>query len=664
MAFDLGTISLETFWSSYWRRQPLHVPGGARRLLDPVEPSRFLAICEQLERSMPGVVFRRGPDLAFAQKLDLVDEPLRRVCNRFAGWLSGVQQIRFEGVYAREGMGIGSHFDIADTFLLQQRGTKLWRLHPPAFLDEESIRARLLEEFKVDAMYMPDGAIDIRLEEGDLLYLPLLWIHWGISEGESLSLSLAFTARLGLECLDLEGLASSDLLGERAAPDARAALWRTCYPRPSPLMVLPARKPSGAVRERVLREPLWWRPLPVLWTVEGEDAVEERSRVQAAQHVDAMAASLPELAKLWEGPAAQPSARAPQAPRQTRYGGAAVEQDAIAGFDELLRAASDLPDPSVDLRKLARPDLASSEMARLRSRVARRCMGRFTRIVQRSYEWAQAAESKATIRAVADVLARMPPERCAEALRHTALRGWSFRAAEAIQAGYMPRVEALIAHLPRLLAPSRDALTPAWPGGPPVGDEDDWIHGFFPARERAGGIVLLRGVGPEALVHALSAGRAWLASRWPAWEPWVDGAFDVVVLREATADEPRWESARGFPGLLATTPREPEATARGLLREAARRFAHDVLDGLSLVEETPREAFLAWTGRGASVSERLADLLVHALCLDVLPGSGSEIGTSTAATISALRTEPGLTEAGAALLDAIAQRLAERAERG
>ncbi|HEU4537254.1 MAG TPA: cupin domain-containing protein, partial [Polyangiaceae bacterium] len=372
MQLHLGHTSFETFCSTYWRRQPLYVPGGARQFLEaPVEPAQFLAACERLERLAPGQLFRKGPDLAFAQRVDLADGMLHRVCERFAGWVAGAQ-IWFDGVYAREGMGIGSHFDLADTFLLQQRGTKLWRLHPPSFLPEETIRRRLLNETELDAMYMPDGALEFRLHEGDLLYLPLLWVHWGVSEGESLSLSLGFTARSGLDGFDWAGLAADGTAADwgaapearaRAVERARASLWRTCYPRPNPTQV-PALRLPAKVRAALAHDPRWWRPLPTVWTLDGEPAVEAATRAQAARHVDALAASLPELAGAWAEGAAEPPPAASVA-RSARYEGPAARGDegALPGLDGLARDAAALPDPAVDPARLASPEHAFDEAA-------------------------------------------------------------------------------------------------------------------------------------------------------------------------------------------------------------------------------------------------------------------------------------------------------------
>ncbi|HSK01182.1 MAG TPA: cupin domain-containing protein, partial [Kofleriaceae bacterium] len=490
MTLDLGPISIETFLATYWRRRPLHVPGGARRVLETtVEPAQFLAACARLERLAPHLIYRRGPELAFAQRIDLADGALHRVCERFAGWMSGAQ-IWFDGVYAREGMGIGSHFDLADTFLLQQRGTKVWRLHPPSFLPDEAIRQRLLNE-TIAAMYMPDGALEIRLDEGDLLYLPLLWVHWGISEGESLSLSLTLTARLGLECLDLAGLDLAGLAAGGAgaggaAARARASLWCAGYPQPTPTQVPAGRPLPASVREAVVRDPRWWRPIPIVWAIEGEASAEAATRAEAERHIEALAAALPELAGAWADPtAAEPAAAAAPLERP-----ATPERPApLPELEELLRDAAALPDPKVDPASLAAPDTAGGEAELLRQRVARRCTGRFLRIVERSHEWIRNEELRATLSTLVRALARMAPEQRAQALSHTALRGWIWRAAEAIQFAYVPRLEAIARELPRLLLPSRpEASVPAWPGGPPILGDDDWIHGCFPAPARARGL--------------------------------------------------------------------------------------------------------------------------------------------------------------------------------
>ncbi|MFD0330654.1 JmjC domain-containing protein [Streptacidiphilus monticola] len=86
---------------------------------------------------------------------------------------------------------IGSHYDGSDNFTLQFEGTKEWFLSPPESIPAEDRRRRLLGDPGLGrAAVAPAGARRFQVGPGDALYIPSTWVHWGLSDGDSTSVSL------------------------------------------------------------------------------------------------------------------------------------------------------------------------------------------------------------------------------------------------------------------------------------------------------------------------------------------------------------------------------------------------------------------------------------------------------------------------------------------
>ncbi|MEU2060101.1 cupin domain-containing protein [Streptomyces sp. NPDC013455] len=181
----------EKFFDAHWRREPVVLRGAAGAFLDPApgrEEVRALAatatttvqtdgrsiwFLEALREGLPGVA---GLCAAAREKLDWDDL-----------WCD---------VFLTEGSSsIGSHIDNSDNFTIQLEGSKRWRLAPPTTLDPEQRRLRMLGEPGVGDAPMTGDAREFTLHPGDVLYIPLLWLHWGVSAGDSLSASLVVNAR-------------------------------------------------------------------------------------------------------------------------------------------------------------------------------------------------------------------------------------------------------------------------------------------------------------------------------------------------------------------------------------------------------------------------------------------------------------------------------------
>ena len=200
MVFDLGEISAKRFFSSYWRRRPLFLKGGARLLLDrEISVAEFRMLCDRLERKRPEAL-ARNKTCIFAEGLDEVSAELRSIAHAHAE-RSTCRRVRFDGTYAMSEGGLGSHYDRNDSFVLQQVGSGRWRLCPPEVLSPNELRARMVGE-NDGRVHMPDECHEYAVEAGDLLYVPLLWGRWAVSEGEpSLTLSVVLDASNALELL-------------------------------------------------------------------------------------------------------------------------------------------------------------------------------------------------------------------------------------------------------------------------------------------------------------------------------------------------------------------------------------------------------------------------------------------------------------------------------
>lgn len=87
--------------------------------------------------------------------------------------------------YASDGGGVGPHYDAYDVFLLQVHGQRRWRVGP---IKDDTLQAgvplKILSNFEPEQEWL--------LEPGDMLYLPPMWAHDGIAQGECMTCSVGF----------------------------------------------------------------------------------------------------------------------------------------------------------------------------------------------------------------------------------------------------------------------------------------------------------------------------------------------------------------------------------------------------------------------------------------------------------------------------------------
>jgi 50S ribosomal protein L16 3-hydroxylase len=203
-----GKLGAEQFLKQYWQRQPVLLRQAFPGFEDPISPEELAGLaCEQEVESR--LVFteptnwrlQNGP---FVER-DFTSLPARDwtlLVQAVDQWVPEVKQImqaasflpswRVDDImisYATPGGGVGPHFDYYDVFLVQGKGSRIWRTGQRCTAEDElrtDSGLKLLDFFATDAEY--------ELHSGDVLYVPPGVAHWGISNDDSLSYSIGFRA--------------------------------------------------------------------------------------------------------------------------------------------------------------------------------------------------------------------------------------------------------------------------------------------------------------------------------------------------------------------------------------------------------------------------------------------------------------------------------------
>ncbi|WP_328901987.1 cupin domain-containing protein [Streptomyces sp. NBC_00441] len=189
------------FMARYWRQQPLYLPRSAGNFL-PESPSRD-EIVALLRGGTPhqtdGVTvwFLEGMTSGLPGVAELVDQARE--------WLEWRDV--WCDVFATAGpSSIGSHYDGSDNFTIQLTGNKTWFLSGPEGIHPDDRRRRVLCEPGLGAASMPSTPRAFEVRAGDVLYIPTNWIHWGVSDGDSTSVSLVVNVATAFHALQEQAL--------------------------------------------------------------------------------------------------------------------------------------------------------------------------------------------------------------------------------------------------------------------------------------------------------------------------------------------------------------------------------------------------------------------------------------------------------------------------
>jgi 50S ribosomal protein L16 3-hydroxylase len=292
----LGGLSPTQFMRRHWQKKPLLVRQAWPGVQAPIDRSALfdLAAAEGVESRLLTAFdgswkLRHGPFsrrqippvkkphwTLLLQGLDLHWQPAHAMLQAFRF----LPEARLDDLmisYASDGGGVGPHLDSYDVFLLQVHGQRRWRIGPVADRSlVPGLPVRILANFEPTEEYL--------LEPGDMLYLPPLWGHDGVAEGECMTCSIGFRAAsettLAQELLhqiadDMEPPAA-DATGHETGRNARR-IYRDAA---QPATANPGRLPDGlrafarAALQRALRDAgavdralgsLMTEPKPQVW---------------------------------------------------------------------------------------------------------------------------------------------------------------------------------------------------------------------------------------------------------------------------------------------------------------------------------------------------------------------------------------------------------------
>lgn len=698
----LGAHPLDEFLESTWRRRPVLMRGAAAHTVPSVlDRARFDAAAERVAAARPDRVSRSEDGTVFVQELDAGDDELQSIAAAFAS-ATTCRRVWFDGVFATAGHGIGSHYDVSDNFVIQQSGHKRWRLHDPGVIAPSELRDRILGTPGVGTVPMPASALEFDVGPGDMLYIPALWPHWGVSEDDSISVSLVFNAQTALDAL-------VDRI--RTSLAARPAFWHLApvQARPTAAPDEPEGLSPGAAREIVAALE---RHLPVDGRIDPARYDTRSPRV---------AATLP----------TPPDLEAP---------------DALPLPGEELHRLFKTPLPALDAGACLFPDAATGEL--LRAYAGRIYLKKVLQLGRAALPRIDDVAIAASLATAVERLLAMAAPRVWNAVLRPEVTCWVHVMHRALDAGYAPRIAEVAGVLPRLLAgsllaagalrdgdrlrlalprpgmvrlaplgiaghlpdadagaeaawltvcteagvarwrvtgpsgaplmgpaPRRDG-TAGWttaprvePGGLALVWGDAWIEAHYPRGADARAEPLWTDLGPDdkaALAEAVGDGMTILRDRAPDAFGEVMRTIDVLVPVRGRGLDPLNESVHAMRGLVAISARPDYLAAQSLVHETAHNRLSSLLDVHRLIENPDHERHRSpFTGSDRPLVNLLHGVVsfVQELALDarlrghVREHPGWELATYDATLVAridealtTIRRHAQLTEPGHALV--------------
>lgn len=124
--------------------------------------------------------------------------------------------------------GFAPHYDDIEAFCLQLQGQKRWKVYEPTL----KLPRASSEDFSVEEVKKMTQAMDVTLEEGDLLYMPRGWIHQActLKDADQHSLHLTVSAMQQWAWVDLLDMIMPEAL-EAAATSETSSSLRQGLPR-------------------------------------------------------------------------------------------------------------------------------------------------------------------------------------------------------------------------------------------------------------------------------------------------------------------------------------------------------------------------------------------------------------------------------------------------
>jgi 50S ribosomal protein L16 3-hydroxylase len=232
----LGGLTPDQFFSEYWHKKPLLIRQAIPNFTPLLSPQQLfdLAGREDVESRLISFFkqhweMKNGPQeqlplnenkdwTLLVQGVNLHDRQVDALLREFRF----IPDARLDDLmisYAKDGGGVGPHFDSYDVFLLQAHGQRRWKIGAQKDLSIiDGMPLKILRNFKPDQEFI--------LEPGDMLYLPPHYAHDGIAIGECMTYSIGFRApsfqELGESFLQFMS-DTIDLPGRYADPSLKAS---------------------------------------------------------------------------------------------------------------------------------------------------------------------------------------------------------------------------------------------------------------------------------------------------------------------------------------------------------------------------------------------------------------------------------------------------------
>lgn len=203
-SLPLGGMTPATFLKDYWQKKPLLIRAAFPDFKPLFDASTLFKLAQNDEVESRLINshgqhwrLKNGPfaELPVTQKKDwtlllqgvnLHDPAADKLLRQF----NFIPNARLDDLmisYARDGGGVGPHFDSYDVFLLQAHGKRRWQISAQKDLSLiEGMPLKILRNFKAEQTF--------ELSPGDMLYLPPHYAHDGVAIGECMTYSIGFRA--------------------------------------------------------------------------------------------------------------------------------------------------------------------------------------------------------------------------------------------------------------------------------------------------------------------------------------------------------------------------------------------------------------------------------------------------------------------------------------
>ena len=201
-----GDISVDQFLTEFWQKKPLFVRGAWPGFYSPVNQESMIGLACREDAESRIIIEQGGsypwealfgpfepedfnelPNSHWTLLVQEVDRLIPEISHLLDA-LPFLSNWRFDDIMvslAANGGGVGAHIDEYDVFLFQGEGSRLWQIDANP-VSEEVLIPDL--DVRILANFTPTH--EWTVEQGDLLYLPPRFAHYGVAVGSCITYSI------------------------------------------------------------------------------------------------------------------------------------------------------------------------------------------------------------------------------------------------------------------------------------------------------------------------------------------------------------------------------------------------------------------------------------------------------------------------------------------